>query len=143
MIDYLRTIFGEDIKQESFQYPVGTPNYIRNGYKAWCISWDGQKCVVLKPVSVSWRLPGVKKQFRNFKSLSDLPCVLCFDRLTSAQRKDLIKEKIPFVVAGSQLYMPFWGVHFTEKDKIHHGTSTSKLIFSQVFKGICICSHQF
>ena len=43
MIDYLRTIFGEDIKQESFQYPVGTPNYIRNGYKAWCISWDGQK----------------------------------------------------------------------------------------------------
>ena len=40
MMDYLRTIFGEDIKQESFQYPVGTPNYIRNGYKAWCFSWD-------------------------------------------------------------------------------------------------------
>ena len=93
MIDYLRTIFGEDIKQESFQYPVGTPNYIRNGYKAWCFSRDGQKCVVLKPVSASWRLPGVKKQFRNFKSLSDLPCVLCFDRLTSAQRKNLMQEK--------------------------------------------------
>lgn len=114
MIDYLRTIFGEDIKQESFQYPAGTPNYIRNGYKAWCFSWDGQKCVVLKPVSASWRLPGVKKQFRNFKSLSDLPCVLCFDRLTSAQRKDLMQEKIPFVVAKSQLYMPFWGVHFVD-----------------------------
>ena len=117
MIDYLRTIFGEDIKQESFQYPVGTPNYIRNGYKAWCFSWDGQKCVVLKPVSASWRLPGVKRQFRNFMRMSDLPCFLCFDRLTSAQRKNLIKEKIPFVVAGSQLYMPFWGVHFTEKEK--------------------------
>ena len=117
MIDYLRTIFGEDIKQESFQYPVGTPNYIRNGYNAWRFSWDGQKCVVLKPVSASWRLPGVKKQFRNFMRLSDLPCVLCFDRLTSAQRKDLIKEKIPFVVAGSQLYMPFGAYILLKKIK--------------------------
>ena len=73
--------------------------WLRRMHKAWCISWDGQKCVVLKPVSASWRLPGVKKQFRNFKSMSDLTCALCFDRLTSAQRKDLMQEKIPFVVA--------------------------------------------
>lgn len=117
MLNYLRAIFGENIKQELFQYPAGTPNYIRNGYEAFCLSWDGQKCIVLKPVSASWRLPVIKKQFRNFETLSDLPCVLCFDRLTSAQRKDLIHEKISFIVAGSQAYMPFWGAHFTEKVK--------------------------
>ena len=33
--------------------------------------------------------------------------------------------------------------NFTEKNKVHHGISTSKLIFSQFFKGICICSNQF
>ena len=33
--------------------------------------------------------------------------------------------------------------NFTEKNKVHHGTCTSKLICSQFFKGICICSHQF
>ena len=116
MIDYLRTIFGEDIKQESFQYPVGTPNYIRNGYNAWRFSWDGQKCVVLKPVSASWRLPGVKKQFRNFMRLSDLPCVLCFDRLTSAQRKNLMQEKYHLLLPDHSCICLF-GAYILQKKK--------------------------
>lgn len=42
---------------------------------------------------------------------------MCFKRLESRQRKALIEAKIPFIVPGSQVYLPFLGVILQERMK--------------------------
>ena len=44
----------------------------------------------------------------------DFQIVLCFDRITSYQRKILIENRQPFIVPDNQLYMPFLGIALQE-----------------------------
>lgn len=117
MNEYLRSVFGDAIRETLCVFPQGTPNYIRNGYKASKIYWNGQECVLLRVVSDSFRLSTVKKQFLNFCRLTDRNCALSFYRLSSIQRKNLIADGIPFVADNSQIFLPFWGVALTENIK--------------------------
>ncbi|MGN0713573.1 MAG: hypothetical protein ACI4LJ_07295, partial [Anaerovoracaceae bacterium] len=89
MFDFLRTIFGDHITVAEFHFSDATPFYIRDGYYAHCLSWNNHQCVVLSPVSSSWRLPTLKKQLMKFQEICMLPCALCLDHLTASQRRNL------------------------------------------------------
>ena len=44
-----------------------------------------------------------------------LPVVFVLDRITSGMRRSLIAAKIPFIVPGTQLYLPFLGLSLQER----------------------------
>ena len=115
MLEFLKSIFGENIKAASYEYPVETPVYIRDNYDLQLLLWDKYSCVLLSPNSHSWRLPALKKQFVNFCTLCTVPCALYLDGLTAQQRRNLIESRIPFIAESQQVYLPFWGCFFYEK----------------------------
>lgn len=117
MFSYLKTVFGANITVTEFDYPDNTPFYIRDGYKAQCLSWNKNQCVLLSPNSSSWRLPTLKKQLLKFQEICTVPCALCLENMTSLQRRNLIENNIPFISLSQQVYLPFWGCSFFERFK--------------------------
>lgn len=117
MVDFLKTIFGEELSVRPYAYPEKTPYYIRDHYMAQRLMWMQNECVLLSPRTSDWRLPTLKKQLKNFQKLCDLPCALCLENLTALQRRNLVENQIPFVAKSQQVYLPFWGCAFMEKFK--------------------------
>lgn len=115
MLEFLKSIFGNNIMITTYEYPRNTPAYIRDNYNLQLLSWDEYRCVLLTPNSHSWRLPSLKKQFKNFCSLCTVPCALHLDGLTAQQRRNLVESKVPFIAEPQQVYLPFWGCFFYEK----------------------------
>lgn len=117
MVEFLKTIFGDNLSISSYEYPEKTPYYIRDNYRGQHLSWMQNECILLSPNSSTWRLPTLKKQLKNFQELCDKPCALCLENLTAMQRRNLIENHVPFVSLSQQVYLPFWGCSFIEKFK--------------------------
>lgn len=117
MLDYLNMVFGGSIMAMPYRYPKQTPYYILDGYSAQILSWNQNSCILLSPKSSAWRLPTLKKQLQKFQGISQLPCALGLENLTSLQRRSLLEDNIPFISHSQQIYLPFWGCALSEKFK--------------------------
>lgn len=117
MLDFLKTIFGDNITAVPYDCPEKMPYYIRDNYKLQRLSWEGSGCVLLSPSSSSWRLPTLKKHLKNLQGICQEPCALSLENLTSMQRRNLLENSIPFISVSQQVYLPFWGCAFMEKFK--------------------------
>lgn len=117
MLDYLNLVFGGNITAAPYPYPEQTPYYIRDGYSAQLLSWNENRCVLLSPKDSAWRLPMLKKQLQKFQGISEFPCALGLENLTSLQRRNLLENHIPFISRSQQIYLPFWGCALSEKFK--------------------------
>jgi len=117
MPEFLKTVFGDDIKTVPYDGSKKMPYYIRDNYQLQRLSWNHNECVLLSPSSPSWRLPTLKKHLKNLQEICNEPCALSLENLTSMQRRNLLENNIPFISASQQVYLPFWGCVFTEKFK--------------------------
>ena len=93
MLEFLKSIFGENVTIKSYEYPINTPAYIRDNYNLQLLSWNEYRCALLSPNSHFWRLPSLKKQFINFRSLCTVPCALYLNGLTAQQRRNLVENR--------------------------------------------------
>lgn len=117
MLEFLKTIFGDNLFVTPYEYPEKTPYYIRDNYQGQRLSWRQNECILLSPNTSAWRLPTLKKQLKNFQELCDKPCALCLENLTAMQRRNLVENNVPFISLSQQVYLPFWGCSFIEKFK--------------------------
>lgn len=122
MIEFLKSIFGEDIYVSSYRYPENVPIYIRDNYILQLLEWKKYQCALLVPKDDTWRLPALKKQYLNFRKFCDIPCALCLKNLTALQRKSLVESRIPFLSESQQVYLPFWGCFFKENYSLEYET---------------------
>jgi Uncharacterized membrane-associated protein/domain len=137
MIEYLREIFGEDIEIEPYVLKEG-PAFLQYEYTANRLTWREHACIVVAPRNSEIRLPNLKKQFKLIQDNIELPCALELELMTSMQRKNLIENRIPFIAAPNQVYLPFWGSVFMEKYSKHTSipkvmTATTQLVFLYIF----------
>lgn len=117
ILDFLKTVFGDNITVTPYDYPEKMPYYIGDNYILQRLSWKNNKCVLLSPNSSSWRLPTLKKHLKNLQEICQEPCALSLENLTSMQRRNLLENNVPFVSVSQQVYLPFWGCAFMEKFK--------------------------
>ena len=96
MMEFLKSIFGDNIIITSYEYPRDTPVYIRDNYNVQLLSWDEHRCALLSPNSNSWRLPSLKKQFVNFCKLSTVPCALYLDSLLRSSAEFKLENRLAF-----------------------------------------------
>ena len=72
-------------------------------------------CLFAKAKSDLPAINAVKKHLAKIAEIAGIPIVLQIEFLTARQRKALIEAKIPFVMDGVQLYLPFFGVALQER----------------------------
>ena len=135
MTEYIKNTLGADVSEEEFDFPQGMPMYLKNGYSYRMLEINGIRCLMAEPVSFS--LASCKKQLDKLTALFGCHAVLCLKSITPYQRKHLTEEHIPFVVEGTQIYLPFLAICLSEKYKREITTEkfspSSQLVFLYLF----------
>lgn len=90
--------------------------YLRSGKKYFLLHIGGVECVLVEAEEKNFNLSAFRKQMTKLPG-QPKHVVLSFKYLESRQKKALIEAQIPFIVPGSQVYLPFLGVVLQERMK--------------------------
>ena len=74
-----------------------------------------QKMIFLYPKTELEQIEVLKKHIARIQKNENLPVVLVLKELSFRQKEYLIREKIPFIVDGKQIYLPFMAVYLQER----------------------------
>lgn len=117
MLDYLNQTLGLTATMTPWTEAEQLPLYLRSGKKYFLLQIGGMECFLVEADEKNFSLPTFRKQMAKLPGQPE-HIVLCFKRLESRQRKALIEAQIPFIVPGSQIYLPFLGVVLQERMKL-------------------------
>lgn len=91
------------------------PYYLIDRYIFKKAELDGISCLFLKPKGELETINAIKKHIKIIHEIELIPVVLDLDSIIAWRRKSFIGARIPFVVADSQIYLPFLGIALTER----------------------------
>lgn len=94
---------------------TAVPNYIHARYRLQEVSLNGRKAVFAYPKTELDSVNAVKKHFEKIQKTVGASVILVPDHLTYRQKEYLLRDKIPFIVDGKQIYLPFMAVYLQER----------------------------
>ena len=114
-MEYLKQILGIEV-----QYQEGTsgrvlPNYLNSRYAFKETELCDAKAVFVYPQDELEPMDALKKHLGQIETVFGAKAVLAFERLTYRQREHLLRDHIPFIVEGKQIYLPFLAVYLQQR----------------------------
>lgn len=116
ILDYLNQTLGLTATMIPWKEADQFPLYLRDGRKYSLLRIGGVECVLIEADEKKFSLPTFCRQMAKLPA-EPAYIVLCFKHLNSRQRKALIEAQMPFIVPGSQVYLPFLGIVLQERMK--------------------------
>ena len=104
-MEYLNKVLGIKVTYEDVEFKH-LPNFIVMRYRLQMASMNGKKAIFLYPKIELEQIGVLKKHIARIQKNENLPVVLVLKEIISRQKEYLIREKIPFVVEGRQIYLP-------------------------------------
>ena len=111
---YLDKVLGIKVTYENVEFKH-LPNFIATRYRLQMVSMNDQKMIFLYPKTELEQIEVLKKHIARIRNNENLPIVLVLKELSFRQKEYLIREKIPFIVDGKQIYLPFMAVYLQER----------------------------
>lgn len=105
----IKTIYHENEKMQSM------PSYILTRYNVKGVTLDGIKSVFVYPKIELDHINEVKKHLDRIRIVLCATPVLILDRLMFRQKEYLLRDRIPFIVEGKQIYLPFMAVYLQNR----------------------------
>lgn len=119
MIDYLQSITGEppDLQRAAAGRESGLPLFLRERYRIHTIRLFGKKCL-LALEAADWE-PGSPAEYGSHANILretlGEPVVIVIPSIASYARNRMVHAGVPFIVPGSQLFLPFLMVDLRER----------------------------
>ena len=113
-MDYLKQVLGLQVTYRP-EPQKGLPNYIYSKYALKGAVLDRQEVIFLYPKEGLDRIDAIKKHVARVQETTKMKVVMVPEHLTSRQRDYFIRERIPFIVEGKQIYLPFMAVYLQER----------------------------
>ena len=113
-MEYLKKILGVKVTYGNVDFKH-LPNFIDTRYRLQMVSTNEQKMIFLYPKTELEQIGVLKKHIARIQKNENLPVVLVLKELSFRQKEYLICEKIPFIVDGKQIYLPFMAVYLQER----------------------------
>ena len=113
-MEYLDKVLGVKVTYEDVEFKH-LPNFIATRYRLQMVSMNEQKMIFLYPKTELEQIEVLKKHIARIQKNENLPVVLVLKELGFRQKEYLIREKIPFIVDGKQIYLPFMAVYLQER----------------------------
>ena len=113
-MEYLNKVLGVKVIYKDVEFKH-LPNFIATRYRLQMVSMYEQEMIFLYPKTEPEQIDVLKKHIARIQKNENLPVVLVLKELSFRQREYLIREKIPFVVDGKQIYLPFMAVYLQER----------------------------
>lgn len=108
------------------------PNFIHARYRMQRAALDGKDVVFLYPKTELDAVSAIKKHIDRIQKTVGMPVVLVPEYLTYRQKEYLLREKIPFIVDGKQIYLPFMAVYLQERCDGERQTTEAMLPSAQL-----------
>ena len=113
-MEYLDKVLGVKVTYDDVEFKH-LPNFIATRYRLRMVSMIEQKMIFLYPKTELEQIEALKKHIVRIQKNENLPIVLVLKELSFRQKEYLIREKIPFIVDGKQIYLPFMAVYLQER----------------------------
>ena len=113
-MEYLNKVLGIEVVYMNGKFEH-LPNFIVTRYRLQRVSMNGQGVIFLYPKTELEQVEVLKKQIARIQRNENLPVVLVLNELSFRQKEYLIREKIPFIVEGRQIYLPFMALYLQER----------------------------
>ena len=113
-MEYLNKVLGIEVVYMNGKFEH-LPNFIATRYRLQRVSMNGQGVIFLYPKTELEQVEVLKKQIARIQRNENLPVVLVLNELSFRQKEYLIREKIPFIVEGRQIYLPFMALYLQER----------------------------
>lgn len=108
------------------------PNYIYARYDLRAVTLDGYKVIFVYPKEELESINVVKKHLSRIGKTETAPVVLILKHMTYRQKEYLLRDHIPFVVDGKQIYLPFMAVYLQERGDSENTEVSTMLPSSQL-----------
>lgn len=113
-MEYLNRVLGIRTVYQNNEM-ISLPNYIHARYRVQEITIDGKKAVFVYPKTELDPVNSVKKHLERIKRAVSVPVILVPEHLTYRQKDYLLRDRIPFIVEGRQIYLPFMALYLQER----------------------------
>lgn len=130
-MDYLNQVLGVRTVYLNDR-PKSMPNYIQSRYRMQKVRLDGKAAVFAYPKDELEDVKAIKKHLGWISRTEEAPTVLIPEHLSYRQKEYLLREHIPFVVDGKQIYLPFMAVYLQERGDSEKQNMISMLPSAQV-----------
>lgn len=115
MLHYLNDVLGFNVVETPWPDEKLLPIYLRNGRKYTIATFDHFQVLVIYIEPSIFNLAAYQKQKNNLHKYWNGEIILCFEKITSYQRKALIEQRVPFIVPMSQFFFPGYGIACQER----------------------------
>ena len=113
---YLRDVLATRVDLEPWTGEAVLPLYLREQYRFYQVEPTDEIRKFLLCVDLSEQTPAlIEKNFMQLSTKTRDALVYVRKSITSYDRKRLIERKIPFVIPGNQMYLPFVGIDLRER----------------------------
>lgn len=138
LIDYLHETVDDNCKLKSFNEKASLPLFLRELYEFQIITILESDCLLLLLHSKNVEILKIQKHFAVLQRYTVAHPVLILSATRAAQRKKLLQNRIPFIVPGTQLYLPFISMDFRERypiadEKEKQFTTTTQAVYLYLF----------
>ena len=113
-MEYLNKVLGIKVTYKDVEFKH-LPNFIATRYRLQMVSMNEQKVIFLYPKTELEQIEVLKKHITRIQKNENLTVVLVLKELSFRQKEYLIHEKIPFIVEGRQIYLPFMALYLQER----------------------------
>lgn len=134
-INYLRKIFGKEIRTEYNKFYNTFPMYMTERYKFHFIkiSNDEKSYVLVKTITKQGiNIVQLKKQMKQIYNYSNSVPVFVLDSLRLSQRNVLVQNGIPFIQPENQIYIPTIMINLSQREIIQKEYTEEFSIAAQV-----------
>ena len=113
-MEYLNHVLGVRVIYKD-GLPKSMPSFIDARYRLQKVALDGKEAVFLYPKTELEAVSAIKKHVDRVQRTEGVPAVLVPMKLTYRQKEYLLRDRIPFIVEGKQIYLPFMAVYLQER----------------------------
>ena len=133
MKKYLAEIFGLSVNIENWDGKSKLPLYLRNKREYFVLSMGNVQSVLMKNNSDNFNVSGFEKEMQEIEKYAAMSVILWLDAISTYQRNALIKNRIPFIVPNSQIFVPELGISLKEfcagkREKVEKISATTQFL---------------
>ena len=114
-MEYIERILDIKTEYNDWEDRKKIPYFLTDRYSFKKAKLDETDCLFMYIKGKMEDIVSVKKHVQKLAEIVNIPVVLVLDECLPRQRESLIKARIPFVMEGTQIFLPFMGVALQEK----------------------------
>lgn len=107
---YLKENIDDSICISYYQGKNKFPLFLRKMYDFYQVVILDSKCILLEILNETPNVDTIEKHIKRIRELTNEEVVICYKEISRYRRRNLIQNRIPFIVEDGQMFLPFLGL---------------------------------